>query len=99
MNSRRYRNGVKWLNSHDFTAQDDEPCYSWTKDRVEVYFDEDSSEWCASCGGWIGDYCATPMLALSALRRSFEKTRDSLLKQVQDCIEAIECLGNIASVA
>ena len=99
MNNRRYRNGVKWLEEHGFTAQADEPCCSWMKDKVEVCFDEGDFQWCATFNGRIiGDYCATPMSALSALRRSFEQAKDSLLKQVQDCSEAIEYLGNIATV-
>lgn len=91
LNTKRYLNGVKWLEEHGFVAFDDEPCYSWSKDGIEVCFiDEGRSEWCATTREWLGDCGTTPKSALSRMREAFEQTRDSFLKQAQECVEIIE---------
>ena len=95
LNTRRYTNGVKWLEAHGFAAQDDEPCYSWARDGVEVFFDEDGSQWCATFNAWMVEDCITPKAAIGSLRETFELERHSLLKQAQACFEAAERLGKV----
>ena len=88
MSSKRYLNGVKWLEEHGFIPFDDEPCYSWSKNGIEVgYY---GSGWCAHTRGWRGDCGTTPKSALSRMHEAFEETRDSFLKQAQECAEIVE---------
>ena len=94
MSSKRFLNGVKWLKEHGFTALDDEqdePCYRWTRDIIYVCYW--GSEWCASASGWRGDCGTTPKAALSRMHEAFKETRDSFLKQAQECAEIVEYVG------
>ena len=73
--------GVKWLEEHGFIAQDDEPCYSWSRRGVTVNYDEEGQSWSARCSDYMGEWSPTPSSALSVLRVFLLREHKSLLNQ------------------
>lgn len=91
MSSKRFLNGVKWLKENGFAAFDEEPCYRWSKEGIDVGFFR--SEWYARTDEWSGDYCdgcTTPKSALKRMHKAFEEERDSFLKKAQECDEIVK---------